>query len=330
MIFYFSIGVSMKRWKEIKLSPFNKLWEYLKFYESDGFLSEFIDYIGFYWKRDHSRILTYLRNNNWACFYLSRRLVIFKIDKSAYFNCFVSVSLYWSPVNVCQLREIKVNGKMVLDVDLYGKWLKLIREEGLREELYLLFNYYLGMSEITLTRVDYTVDCLTRNFEKVNTLSNKVWAEFHKIENKHKIITGRYFWRARHDSARFLRYYDKKEDIKTKNLEDIYPEYSLLPFVMRYELQVNSKGLDDYERNLTIDKLYSFITLGLEVKSSEWKHLIKNKDWSNEELAIRCIKRLIKNKEYDSLEKIKLLLLWEEYLDYENSKCQNWIIEPLA
>ena len=316
------------RWKQITLSPYNKIWQYIKFYESDLFLSEFIDYVGFYWKRNHLRLLTYLRNNNWACLYLSKRLVLFKVDKSANFNAFVSVSLYWSPVNVCQLREIKVNWEVVLDVDLYWKWLKLIREEWLRDELYLLFDYYLCMSDITLTRADYTVDCMKRNFDKENSLSNKVGAEFHKVVNKHKVITGRYYWRARHDCARFLRYYDKKEDIKEKKMSHLYPEYSLLPFVMRYELQVNSKGFDDYERHITIKDLYNFIMLWLEVKSSEWKHLIKNKDWSLEELAVNSIKRLIKGNEVDSLERIKLLLLWEDYLNYENSKCQNWIIEP--
>lgn len=320
----------MKRGKEVKLSPNNKIWQYIKFYESDQVLSEFIDYVWFYWKRDHSRILTYMKNNNWACLYLSKRLVLFNVEKTSNFNAFVSISLYWSPINIVQLREIKVNWELVLDVDLYWKWLKLIREEWLREELYLLFSYYLWMNEIVLTRVDYTVDCQKRDFDKENTLSNRVWAEFHKIENNHKIITGRYYGRARHDSARFLRYYDKKEDIREKNMDHLYPEYSLIPFVMRYELQVNSKGLDDYERCLTIDKLYNFITLWLAVKSSEWKHLLKNKDFSLEELAIKSIKKLITKKEYDSLEKIKLLLLWEEYLEYQNSKCQKWIIEQVV
>lgn len=320
----------MKRWKEVKLSPNNKIWQYLKFYESDQVLREFIDYVWFYWDWDHSRVLTYLKNNNWSNFYLSRRLLLTKVPKTLNFNALVSVSLYWSPYNVCNLREIKVNWKLVLDVDLYWEGLKLIREEWLRDELYLLFNYYLWMNEIVLTRVDYTVDCQKRDFNKENTLTNKVWAEFHKVEDNHKVITGRYFGRARHDSARFLRYYDKKEDLIVKNKEHLYPEYSLLPFVMRYELQVNSKGLDDYERCLTINKLYDFITLWLEVKSSEWKHLLKNKDFSLEDLAIKSIKKLISKKEYDSLEKIKLLLLWEEYLEYQNSKCQNWTIEQVV
>ena len=313
----------MKRWKEVKLSPNNKIWNYIKFYESDGVLAEFIDYVGFYWKRNNARILTYLKNNNWACLYLSRRLVLFKVDKSAYFNAFVSVSLYWSPVNVCQLREIKVGWKMVLDVDLYWKWLKLIREEWLWDELYLLFNYYLCMDEIVLTRVDYTVDCQKRDFDKVNTLSNRVGAEFYRVENNHKIITGRYYWRSRHDSARFLRYYDKKHDNEVKNQSHLYPEYSLIPFVMRYELQVNSKGLDDYERCITINQLYDVITMWKEIKSSVWKHLLKNKDWSLEELAIKTIKQLINQKQEQSLDKLKLLLLWEEYLEFENYKCQN-------
>ena len=303
--------IAMSRWRKIQLSPYNKLKDLISFYEGDWYLCEFIDFVWFYGVRDHSRLLTLLRSDNGAWLYLSRRLCLNKLSWFANFRAMVSVSMYWSPVNVVQLREIKLGWKIVLDVDLYWKGLKLIREEWLRDELYLLFNYYLWMHDITITRADYTVDCLKLNFDKENKLKCRVdW-----LIRSNWMVAYKTFGRKWHDSARFLRYYNKKLEIITRWTEHLYPEYSLLPEVMRYELQVNSKWFDPLESEITIDDLYWFITLHKEIKSSKWKHLIKNKDISDEKLCIRLIKKLQRKKEYDSLDKIKLTLLWtEEFL----------------
>ena len=289
----------------------------MDFYKSDGFLWEFIDFVGFYWERKHERLLNLLKSDNGWSIYLSRRLVLNSLNGFANFRWMVSVSLYWSPVNIVQLREITQQWKVVLDVDIYWKGCKLIREEGIREELYLLFTYYLGMENVILTRADYTVDCMKMNFRKRNHLKCKIDG----VINTNWEMSYKTFWRKSHDSARFLRYYDKKLEIKARNTSHLYPEYSLFPSVMRYELQVNSKWFDDVERMLKIEDLYGFITLQKQVASSNWKHLVKNKDLSLEEIAVETIKKLQNQKQYDSLEKIKLLLLWEEYLNYENRKC---------
>lgn len=313
--------------KKIELSKFNKIWEIMQFYESDWFLWEFIDFVWFYWKWKHERLLNLLKSDNGWSLYLSKRLCLNAISWFSNFRAMVSVSVYWSPINIVQLREIKLNWEVVLDIDIYWKGCKLIREEWIREELYLLFTYYLWMESITLTRADYTVDCQKMNFRKSNTLNyKKSWLIKEKDEFSYMT-----FGKKSHDSAKFLRYYDKKLEIKTRHSEHLYPEYSLLPSVMRYELQVNSKWFDKYEREIKIDDLFWFITLQKEIESSKWKHLSLNKykDWSLETWVIEWIKKLQKKKDIDWLERVKLVLLWKEYLDYENAKCEK-DFEPLV
>lgn len=307
----------LSRDKKIQLSPYNKIGDVMSFYESDWFLWEFIDYVWFYWSRKHERVLHLLKSDNGWSIYLSKNLVLNSLNGFWNFRGMVSVSLYWSPINIIQLREITLNWKIVLDVDLYWKGCKLIREEWLRDELYLLFTYYLWMSEITITRADYTVDCIKKNFRKANSLAcRKSW-----LIRENGELSYMTFWRKSHDTARFLRYYDKKMEIESRWTSHLYPEYSLLPNVMRYELQVNSKGFDKFEKEITIDELYSFITLQKEISSRKRKHYTKDKDRSLENVALDAIKKLIQKKEYDSLERIKMLLLGKEYLDFTNSKC---------
>lgn len=57
--------------------------------------------------------------------------------------------------------------------------------------------------------------------------------------------------------------------------------------------------------------------------------LNKYKDWSLETWVIEWIKKLQKKKDIDWLERVKLVLLWKEYLDYENAKCEK-DFEPLV
>lgn len=290
----------------------------MDFYESDLFLDEFIDFIGFYWSWKHERVLTLLKSDNGGSIYLSKRLVLNNLNWFWNFRAMVSVSVYWTPVNVCQLREITLNWKIVLDVDIYWKGCKLIREVWLREELYLLFNYYLQMNEITITRADYTVDTQRLNFEKPNRLKyRKSWVI--KESDDFSYVT---FGKKSHDSAKFLRYYDKKLEIKTRHTECLYPEYSLLSNVMRYELQVNSKGFESLENVITISELYDFITLHKEIKSSSWKHIWKMlyKDWSLETWIIEGIRKLQNRKDIDSLDRVKTFLYGENYMKYENEK----------
>ena len=84
---------------------------------------------------------------------------------------------------------------------------------------------------------------------------------------------------------------------------------------MRYELQVNSKWFDRLESEIKIDDLYSFLTLQKDVPSPFGKHEKKYKDESVEKTVIDWIKKLIKQKDEDALDKIKFILNWyESYL----------------
>lgn len=303
--------------KKIELSKYNKIWDFMTFYESDWFLDEFIDFVWFYWKRKHERILHLLKSDNWWSIYLSKRLCLNSLNGFSNFRAMVSVSVYGSPINVVQLREIKMWWQVVLDVDLYWKGCKLIREEWLRDELYLLFNYYLWMDHIILTRADYTVDCQKMNFRKANWLKCKIsW-----LIRENWQVAYMTFWKKSHDSAKFLRYYDKKQEILDRWTSHLYPEYSLLKSVMRYELQVNSKWFDSLEKEISINDLYNFIMLNKEVSSSRWRHNPKDKDWTCEELAKKCIRKLQKEKDFDWLDRLKLLLCGVEYFKFKNSEC---------
>ena len=300
--------------KKVKLSPFNKINNYMTFFESDLVLDDFIDYCWFYGTWNSEKVLKFLRSDNGGSLIIDNKLVLTNLNGFSNFRAMVSVSIYWLPINILQLREIKIGGKIVLDCDLYWKGIKLIRENDLRTSLYKLFTYYLEMDEIKITRVDYTVDCIKQNFDKQNRLSCRVsWSISNKVDwvNQVKYKT---FGRKWHDSAYFLRYYDKKHEIESRGTQYLYPEYSLLPSVMRYELQVNSKWLNKLESEITINQLYSFLTLQKEIPSPFGRHE-KKRDQSIEEQVIAWIKKLVKMKDEDALDKIKFILNWyENYL----------------
>lgn len=299
--------------KKTKISPLNKIGKYITFYESDCVLDDFIDYCGFYWLRDHEKVLKLLKSDNWGSLIIDNKLVLTNLNWYANFRAMVSVSIYWLPINIVQLREIKINWKVVLDVDLYGKGIKLIRENDLRGSLYKLFVYYLGMDDIKLTRVDYTVDCIKQNFDKKNSLSCRVSQIITNKVGGENLVKYKTFGRKWHDSAFFLRYYDKKHEINCRWTWYLYPEYSLLPSVMRYELQVNSKWLDRLESEIKIDELYSFLTLEKSIPSPFGKHEKKYKDETIEKQVIDWIKKLVKLKDEDALDKIRYILNWYEY-----------------
>ena len=64
------------------------------------------------------------------------------------------------------------------------------------------------MDEIKLTRVDYTVDCAKYPFKKKNSLKTSIKGKVEKENNVEYLVFGR-----KGQSARFIRYYDKKKEI---------------------------------------------------------------------------------------------------------------------
>ena len=294
------------------LSLNNMLRNYMKFTDKDGYLSDFIDYCAFYGNWDHEKLLNLDRSDNGSSVYIDNLLAV-DIERYANFKATVSICMYWLPVKICKLQECKIWSDILLTVDLYWKGCKVIREEGLWPSMYKLFTMYLGMSDIVITRLDYTCDCSVMNFNKKNTLTNRVCGYFTKKigKGKHKEeLTYKLFWRKGSDSRRFIRYYNKKEEIEKRWTAYLYPEYKHIPNVMRYELQINSKWFDDWDRRKTIDELELIITMWNYIKNSTWKHLTKNKNESLESWVLYGIKKLMKSNDERALDRIKLLINW--------------------
>lgn len=303
--------------KKSYISENNKIWQYIKFNKNDCVLCDFIDYVGFYGKRERKRLLTLLASDNGACVYCGRLAVNPSTWKN--FRAFVSVCVSGVPVNIIRLQEIKVDWQVVLKVDLYWKGVKLIREEGLRFDCLNLFKNYCFLSDIVLTRADYTVDCAKMNFRKENSLSNKIdWTITKNWELQYKI-----FWKKSSSSARFIRYYDKKAEISERWTSFLYPEYKLFSTVMRYELQVNSKWFDEYERYLQIEDIYDFVSLGLTVSDNKKKHKREKDDTIYQEIVERFQK--LKRLNYkEDLERLKLLFLTtDEYKQCQKDSVRN-------
>ena len=297
--------MALSTWnKLVSISPLNKIWKYVKFWEDDVVLDDFMDYCWFYGSWSREKVITFLSSDNGGSIVIDNKLVLNNLNWIWPFRAMVSVAVYWIPVNIIQLREIKIWWKIVLDVDVYGKCIKLIRENNLRPSLYKLFVYYLGMDDIIITRADYTVDCMKMNFNKANTLKFKVsWT----ISNWW-VVRYKTFGKKWHDSALFLRYYDKKHEIESRWTSYLYPEYSLVPNVMRYELQVNSKGFDKWEREISIDDLFWFLTLDYDVSLRYWKHEKFKKDDSVYCEVMRWLQELKRKKYIDDLLKIRFYL----------------------
>lgn len=287
----------------------NKILEYMSFTERDDVLSDFIDYLSFYTTWSHWPLLKLLNSDNWPSLYFWKLSLDCLENKIWFFKAWVSTSYMWYSIKLCQLFEVKIWNKVVLKVDIYWKGLKLLREDkDLWNSLKLFFSDYLLLwDDLTICRIDYTVDCWKINFRKSNDLRCRVSWTFYKDWE----IKTRYFWKKWHDSARFIRYYDKKEEIRVKWTEMLYPEYRFLPNVMRYELQVNSKGFDDFERVIKFSDLYRLICLWFHIWN--WKKSVKAlKDESVLSDVLDKIQKFHSQKDFDALEKISCYLhrLW--------------------
>lgn len=289
------------------ISPLNKIWKYMSFTKKDKVLSDFIDYLSFYTSRNFAPLMKLLSSDNAPSVYLWRLSVDCLEKKIWLFRAWISTSYMWYSIKLCQLQEMKINNKIVLKIDLYWKWLKLLREDkDLRNSLNIFFRDFLLLwDEITLCRVDYTVDCMKINFRKENTLRCRCSWMFSKDWE----VKTKYYGVKWHDSAMFLRYYDKKEEISIRWTSMLYPEYQFLPCVMRYELQVNSKWFDKSDRLIKFSDLYSVICMWYNIKDRDRsKEKSKDEDIVNE--VIRLLNKLNSPSlpDYDSLDKVYIYL----------------------
>lgn len=284
------------------ISPNNKIGKYIKFNKRDKVLCDFIDYLAFYGKRDRKITVALLSSDNSPSFYVWK-ISIEKNEGVATFQAFGHYSYMGFSVRLFRIWEIQIGGDTVLKVDIYGKGLKVIREENLWSNILSIFKKQFWMDEIKLTRVDYTVDCAKYMFNKPNSLKTKIRWRVEKNENIEYLVFGR-----KGQSARFIRYYDKKKEIIDRWTAWLYPEYFGYSEIMRYELQVNSDGFDEYERYLKIEDIKSFVDFGFAIGDNVATHKAKDRDDSLYYWIEYWIRKLQRERDYQTLQKIKLLL----------------------
>ena len=297
------------------ISPNNKLNKFMSFTKDDMVLRDFIDYLTFYTTWDNKPLLKFINRDNGPSFYLGRLSLDIAKNRIGHFLWQIHTVYNGHSVAICQLKEIKVWSKLVIKVSIYWKWLKLLREDfDLYKTLKCLFTDRLMFwEELTVCRIDYTCDCAKYNFRKYNSMRAKKGADFKNKEWESMQVKTVYFWKRSHDSAYFIRYYDKKYEIQHgengHNTEWLYPEYQFIPEVMRYELSVNSKWLDKKERDININNLYDLITLWYDIPFRNRKD--EKYHWKDETVLNTAIKNvnLLKNiGDYESIDKLYIYL----------------------
>lgn len=250
-------------------SPSNMLRRYLKITDSDCYIAEYVDFLTFYGGYIPETMIIRCRDNdcgsNYFWFHISRWKEWVWVK-----NIILKVQYYYEGkiVDMAQLNEFTYEGKRFLRVQLYGKGLLIINRENLRNELENLL-FFFWMSEITLTRIDYAIDCEKMNFGKKNYLNAKKGWQFHNVRTWEIEYIG---FGSKGVSPLFLRYYDKKKDLKVSNYEWLYPEYRQYDTVMRYELQVNSAGIASDDKNKHIYDLKWIVNFGNRVSKNMRSH----------------------------------------------------------
>lgn len=319
--------------KKMYINPLNKIWEYIHFTKKDKVICDFIDYVWFYGRWCNTILLNLLASDNWATVYVGR-ITLTKWENPSLFTVFWSIVHCWKVVNIFRLQNLQVPwmkaDERYLKVDLYWKWVKLIREEWLWSDFYTVLKRYCWFDEIILTRADYTVDCARYNFNKKNTLKNTTywniskrgrikwfreidtlneWIRKDNVDSKKQKKEVQYllFWNKSSSTARFIRYYDKKAEILARWTWFLYPEYFWYDQIMRYELQVNSKWFDDEERRMKVEDVYNFIIFHHEVSKNKTEHK-STKNYTLLEYCKYAIKKFRRDNDYEALEQLKFLL----------------------
>jgi hypothetical protein len=88
----------------------------------------------------------------------------------------------------------------------------------------------------------------------------------------------------------FIRYYDKKKDLKGTKFERLYPEYSKYETVMRYELQVNSDGISPNDKEKTVYDLEKIVNFNQDVSKNRRSHkryTAADKDYRAVEMIVK-------------------------------------------
>lgn len=287
---------TFENWKNVLLnyesfvkrpSPSNRLLEKLRITDSDCYIAEYIDFLSFYGKYLSEVLVLRCRDNdagvNYFWFHISRWN-----EGKGYKNIILKIIYYYEGklVDIGQFNEFTKDWERFLRVQLYGKWLLIINRENLRRNLENLL-FFFGVNEITLTRIDYAIDCQKMNFQKPNSLKAKKAGQFHNARTWEL----EYLWfGAKGKSPLFIRYYDKKKDLKGTKFERLYPEYSKYETVMRYELQVNSDGISPNDKEKTVYDLEKIVNFNQDVSKncrSHKRYTAADKDYRAVEMIVK-------------------------------------------
>lgn len=335
--------------KQTFLHPNNKLWKYIKIFKKDKFIRDFIDYIGFYGQRKKTDRYYLFLSDNGRSAYVDRIQIRAEQSKSWGFLAYGLYSYMGYTIDLFRVMERNLKGKSVLKVDFYGKGLLVVNRENIRSSIEKVFTKFFWMEEITITRTDYTCDCAKYNFRKTNTLDCKIVGKVQKKvkkefltpeevekqmieDDKNSLMIGEISKNNRVEyllfgrkgkSARVLRYYDKRKELLARWTAWLYPEYFWYNEIMRYELQVNSDGFDKEEREIMIKDLKDFANFGLYIADNSTTHKRK-KEITDLETAEKAIRNIFRNKDQDSLFKLKEIIKSLEYssrlIDTENTE----------
>lgn len=319
--------------KQSFLNPNNKLSKYIRIFKRDKFIRDFIDYIGFYWQRKKTDWYYLFASDNWRSWYVDKIQIRAEQSKTWWFLAYWLYHYMGYTIDLFRVVEWNLQGKQVLKVDFYGKGLLVVNRENLRNSIEKVFTRFFWMSDIVITRADYTCDCARYNFKKPNRLNNKIaWKVSKEIkkeyltaeeiekqiieEEKKSMIIGEISKNNRVEyllfgrkgkSARVLRYYDKRRELIARWTAWLYPEYFGFNEIMRYELQVNSEGFDKSEREIRIWDLKDFANFGLYVPDNQASHK-KKKDSTELEIAEKAIRKIVRDKNHEDFRKIKELI----------------------
>lgn len=297
----------MQNLKNSKLLPSqnNRVLQYLKIGIRDWFIEEYVDFLTFYWDFLSETMVLRCRDNdagaNFFWFHLARWN-----EGSWRKNIILKIIYYYEGnlIDIGQFNEFSKDWKKLLRCQIYGKGLLILNRENLREKFESLLKFF-WLNSICLTRIDYAVDCKKINFKKKNTLNARKGGQIHNVKTWEIEYVG--FW-SRWVSPLYLRYYNKKRDLKDSNYERLYPEYDKYDQVMRYELQVNSDGISPNDKIITVDELKNIANFWSCVNPSKRTH----KHYTASDENFKIIQKIIlwykKTNNKAQLLKIQMLL----------------------
>lgn len=166
----------------------------------------------------------------------------------------VSTTYLDHTIPLCRIKvtNSKNNDMYMLTIDIYGKWIIVIKNDTtIRSQLLSFFSSI--TSPFKLTRLDYNIDTIGCPFplkrEKIKISKNASHSYITREFYKKNILETQYIWRPG-ESAIAYRWYRKDIEMTAHNTWWLYyPQYTneiVQPHIIRHEFQLSDKYLFDY------------------------------------------------------------------------------------